>query len=113
MGLLARISNRAVALGKRRERLPELLRPLFWEYRLEDLRLPADREQVMLKVLAYGRPEHVDWLRSRYGDVGIRSWIVQRRGRGLTVAQMSRWVPEATARAWQAADPNSLLWEQR
>ena len=113
MGLLARLSNRAAALGRRHERLPELLRPLFWEYRLEDLRLPDDEDQVMLKVLAYGRPEHVAWLRSKYGDDGIRGWIVRHRGRGLTVAQMSRWVPEPTARAWQAADPNSLLWEHR
>jgi hypothetical protein len=93
--------------------LPELVRPLFWEYRLEDLRLSDDLDQVVLKVLAYGRPEHVEWLRRRLGEAGIRRWICRRKGRGLTVAQISPWVSPRTARLWQAADPNARIWENR
>jgi hypothetical protein len=67
----------------------------------------------MLHVLTHGRSQHVAWLRSRFGDDGIESWIRARRGRGLTRAEMSRWIPAATISKWQAADPNALLWENR
>jgi hypothetical protein len=106
------IARRAAA-SRWSGRLPERLRPLFWEYDLEDLRLANDLDQVLLKVLAYGRPEHVEWARHRIGDGRIKRWIAARRGRGLTLAQMVPWVPRQTARRWQAADPNSALWENR
>jgi hypothetical protein len=93
--------------------LPDHLRPLFWEYDIEDLHLPDDLDHVLLKVLAYGRPEHFEWARRRIGDAGIKRWIASRRGRGLTLAQMVPWVSRKTARRWQAADPNSALWENR
>jgi hypothetical protein len=104
---------RAAAESRWNGRLPELLRPLFWQYRFEDLRLPGATDEVMLHVLANGRPEHVTWLRARFGDDGIRDWIRARRGRGLTRAQMASWISHATATRWQAADPNARLWEQR
>jgi len=94
-------------------RLPELLRDLFWSYRFDDVRLPDSQDLVMLHVLTYGRPTQKAWLRRRFKDDGIRLWIVKRRGKGLTVAQMQPWVDEATARRWQAADPNALLWQNR
>jgi hypothetical protein len=48
--------------------LPGLLRPLFWSYRFEDLRLPNDENLVFPRVLIHGRAEHLAWLRRRYGD---------------------------------------------
>ena len=93
--------------------LPELLRPLFWSYHFEMLRLPDDEDLVMLHVLAYGSPAQVAWLRRRLGDAGICSWITRKRGKGLTVAQMAPWVPSATARRWQATNPGALIWENR
>src|SRR6185312_13518336 len=103
---------RAAAEARWDGRLPELLRPLFWQYRFEDLRLPGAIDEVMLHVLAYGRSEHINWLRARFGDDGISAWIRARQGRGLTRAQMARWVSTATTSRWQAADPNARLWEQ-
>ena len=104
---------RAAAEARWDGRLPELLRPLFWQYRFEDVRLPAAKDEVMLHVLAYGRPDHVNWLRARFGDDAIRSWIKARQGRGLTRAQMASWISGTTASRWQAADPNARLWENR
>jgi len=106
------IARRAAA-SRWSGRLPERLRPLFWDYDIEDLHLANDLDHVLLKVLAYGRPEHIEWARRRIGDAGITRWIAARRGRGLTLAQMLPWVPRRTARRWQAADPNSVLWENR
>lgn len=106
------IARRAAA-SRWSGRLPERLRPLFWEYDIEDLHLANDLDQVLLKVLAYGRPEHVEWARRRIGDAAIKRWIATRRGSGLTLAQMVPWVSRRTVRRWQAADPNSALWENR
>jgi hypothetical protein len=117
---------RAAALSAKRRReiawlaaaarwgvLPELLRPLFPGYRLENLKLPDDIDLVMLHVLTRGGEEHKRWLVRRFGDPGIRLWIVKNRGRGLTVKQMSPWVSERTARRWQKDNPYALLWENR
>jgi hypothetical protein len=93
--------------------LPELLRPLFWSYRFETLRLPDDEDLVMLHVLAYGSPDHRAWLQRRFGDAGIRVWITRKHGKGLTVAQMSPWVSVSTARRWQSSNPGALIWENR
>jgi hypothetical protein len=94
-------------------RLPQQLAVLFPGYRLDDLRLPRDRNLVMLHVLSHGGRQHKRWLVRRFGDAGVRRWIVAHKGRGLTVAQMSPWVPESTARMWQADDPYALIWENR
>ena len=50
---------RAAAEARWNGRLPELLRPLFWEYRFEDLCFPDAVNEVMLRVLASGRSVHV------------------------------------------------------
>ena len=88
------------------------MRPLFWDYNV-DLDLANDLDLVLLKVLAYGRPEHIEWAQRRIGDARIKRWIAARRGRGLTLEQMAPWVSRRTARGWQALDPNSALWENR
>ena len=94
-------------------RLPEVLRWLFWEYRFEDLRMADHRDLLLTKVLTYGGPKEVQWLRRRFGDLTIRNWIYTRQGHSLTVAQMRRWVPERTARSWQRESPGDAIWEQR
>jgi hypothetical protein len=94
-------------------RLPDRLRPLFPGYGLEQLRLPDHLDLVMLHVLTRGGEEDRGWLVRRFGDRGIRRWILERHGRGLTVRQMSPWVSERTARRWQDDDPYALIWENR
>lgn len=117
---------RAAALSPRRRReiarqaararwevLPEFLRPLFPGYMLENIKLPEHADLVMLHVLARGGLEHRRWLVRRFGNRGIRRWIVARKGKGLSLDQMAPWVPRRTRQAWQTAEPYALLWENR
>jgi hypothetical protein len=67
----------------------------------------------MYQVLAYGGPKHKAWLVRRFGDDGIRKWIVGRRGGGLTIEQMRPWIAERTARAWLKHNPGAQIWEER
>lgn len=101
------------AASARWGRLPELMRPLFPGYQLESLRLPDHVDLVMLHVLTRGGDEHKRWLVRRFDDSGIRRWIVQNQGRGLTLQQMVPWVSDWTARRWQAQSSYALLWENR
>jgi len=94
-------------------RLPELVRPLFWSYRFEDLRLPESLDLLMLHTLTYGTTEQRNWLHRRFGVDGIRRWIKNRRGKGLTVEQMQPWIDAGTARRWQSANSAALIWENR
>ncbi|MGO9835195.1 MAG: hypothetical protein ACLP1X_13360 [Polyangiaceae bacterium] len=94
-------------------RLPDRLRPLFPGYDFEQLRLPDHLDLAMLHVLTRGGEEDRRWLVRRFGDRGIRQWILERHGRGLTVRQMSPWVSERTARRWQHDDPYAQIWENR
>jgi hypothetical protein len=105
--------SRHAAAARWQGGLPEHLRSLFWQNRLEDISLFEHIDHVMLQVLAYGNRRQVNWLRRRLGDDGIRRWIVARKGRGLTRAQMSRWVSSRTSGRWQAADPYARMWEER
>jgi hypothetical protein len=89
------------------------LSDLFPGYRIQDLTLPRDVDLVMLHVLTRGGPEHRSWLIRRFGNQGIRNWIREHRGRGLTIRQMAPWIPSRTARNWQASSPYALLWENR
>jgi hypothetical protein len=86
---------------------------LFPGYELEDLNLLRDVDLVMLHVLSHGGTDDRKWLVRRFGNHGVRAWILKDRGRGLMVRQMSPWVSARTARKWQANDPYALLWENR
>jgi hypothetical protein len=94
-------------------RLPELLRPLFWSYHFEDLRLPDSKDLVMLHVLTYGDTKQRNWLRRRFAPEEIRRWISDRKGKGLTVTQMSPWISANVAKRWQSSNEGALIWENR
>src|SRR5260221_1060650 len=102
---------RRAARGK--GRIPAILRPLFWQYRFDDLKLDEHQELVLLHVVTNGGPSHIAWLRRRIGDGAIRAWIRGRKARGLMVDQVARWVRPETVRRWRRADPNSATWEAR
>lgn len=105
--------SRMAAAARWEGRLPEILRPLFWSYHFDGLRLPAERDLVMLHVLTCGNVLQVKWLRRRFGDEAITSWIESRRGRGLTIAQAGPWVPSSRVRRWQARNDGDRIWENR
>lgn len=96
-----------------RDAVPKRFASLFPGYRLPDIRLPDHDDLVMLHVLSADGAQHRVWLRDRYGDAGIRRWIIRMRGKRLTVTQMLPWIRKETTRRWQSASPYALLWQNR
>jgi len=87
--------------------LPEVLRPLFWDHRIEHLRWPAHRDLVIGRVLQSGGADAIAWLRSAVPDVDLVAWIRSRDGHGLDARQLRFWqvllkLPEADVDAWVA-----------
>lgn len=87
--------------------LPELLRPLFWDHRIEDLRWPTHRDFVTGRVLQSGGADAIAWLRSAVPDGDLASWIRSHQGHGLDARQLRFWqvvlkLPEADVDAWVA-----------
>jgi len=75
-----------------RERaLPDLLRPLFWDYDFDRLTWPAGRDLVTARVLQNGGDDAVRWLRQKTGEFELAAWIRDRRGRGLDPRRLRFW----------------------
>ena len=74
-----------------KSRLPEQLRPLFWDYVFSQLSLAKDRDLIIRRVLSNGSWDAVRWLRKRFGDRQLREWLIVHHGRGLTVRQLRFW----------------------
>ena len=111
------VSARAARATRRSERLPEMLRPLFWEYDFEKLRWPAHQDLVIAKVLDNGTWEDVQWLRRRISNDELREWIVSHRGRGLSAPQITFWqlilnIPRRTVNAWLQSEARRI-WDKR
>jgi hypothetical protein len=97
--------------------LPEVLRPLFWEYDFDVLSWETDRDLVIARILARGDLAALRWLRAQLGDEAIRVWIEGRQGRGLTPQQLRFWedllgIPHRRVSAWLAA-PSRQVWDRR
>jgi superfamily II DNA or RNA helicase len=94
--------------------LPELLRPLFWDYPFSELQWPTHRDLVIGRVLQNGGTEAIAWIRKTAGDTDLAAWIHSRDGRGLDARQLrfwqtvldlpardvDRWVKQAKDSAW-------------
>ena len=90
------------------EPLPDALRPLFWEYRFEDLRWPSHRDLVIGKILVAGGDTAHAWLRERVPDSDLLRWIHDRAGAGMEARRLRHWqnllgIPAATVDRWVAA----------
>ena len=85
--------------------LPQFLRPLLWDYRIEDLRWPTHRDLLIGRVLQSGGTEAIAWLRGVVPDVDLASWIGSRSGHGLDARQLRFWqvvlkLPDADVNGW-------------
>lgn len=80
-----------ITLMQGKNRLPERLRPFFWDYRFSQLSLGKDRDLIIRRLLSNGSWEAVSWLRRRVGDPEIRAWLISHRGRGLSPRQLRFW----------------------
>ena len=99
------------------ERLPQHLRSLFWDTDPRHLRWPTHRDQITARILASGPWESVRWLRSRLSDEELRSWILERKGRGLSPQQLRFWqlilgIPARKVNAWLRS-PERRVWDDR
>jgi hypothetical protein len=98
-------------------RLPERLRPLFFDHRFALLTWESDADLVTGRILASGDWDAVRWLRRTLGDQALRAWLEDRRGAGLSSRQLRFWelvldIPHAEVTAW-IRDPGRQVWEHR
>jgi hypothetical protein len=75
----------------RKGKLPERLRPFFWDYPFSRLSMEEDRDLVIHRILSDGSWDAVRWLRREVGDQELRQWLISHRGRGLTARQLRFW----------------------
>ena len=108
----AEIAQRAAA-ARWTGQLPTLLESLFWTHALDELRLPDRKDLVLLHVLARGSASQLRWLRRRFGDRAIRSWIRERNGWGITVERLVPWIGPSEVRRWWRDDAVSMAWTER
>jgi hypothetical protein len=99
------------------DRLPETLRPLFWDSDFEQISWQEHRDYVVRRVLSAGTWEAVCWLRARLGDAALRQWIEQHEGRGLNSRQLRFWeavvdLPRSLVDAWLGSE-GRRIWEGR
>jgi hypothetical protein len=100
----------------RSSRLPEFLRPCFWDHFFEQIDFAAHREFFVGRILAAGDWTAIAWLRRTIGDASIREWIVTHEGRGLDPQQLSFWelildIPESQVASCLAARGHG--WDDR
>lgn len=106
------IAERAAA-ARWSGRLPELIGPLFWPHALDEIRLPDRADVVLLHVIEHGSSAQVAWLRRRFGDRAIRTWIRKRRGWGIGVERLLPWASRPEIEGWWREDPNLRIWAER
>ncbi len=100
-----------------RERLPEFLRPLFWDVGFRRLSPDRDRDTFFLRIMEHGDLSAVRWLIATYGTPMLREWLVGRKGRGLSCRALRLWeaildLPHRQVSRWIRSRPVDL-WDQR
>lgn len=98
-------------------RLPDSLRPLFWDTPFEDLDLDLHQGFVTDRLLSAGSWEQIRWLRREVGEAALRGHILHTRGRRLTPRQLRLWelvldLPPAEVALW-LRERRHLPWEAR
>lgn len=97
--------------------LPGSFRQFFWDYDFGSLTWEENHHFIVARILASGDWESITWVRKKVGDAGLRQWIMERQGRGLTPRQLRFWqlilnLPRRDVDAWLAA-PERQTWDRR
>ena len=113
---MANVVSKKLVCGEN-ERLPEMLRPLFWDTDFDQVSWESNLDYVVRRILSEGTWEAVCWLRTRLDDTALRQWIVRHEGRGLSSRQLRFWevvldLPHEPVDTW-LADEGRKLWEGR
>jgi hypothetical protein len=103
--------------GRCTARLPQLLRPLFWDYHFGRLSWKADTDLIIGRILAVGEWDAILWLLQRLPKPALADWLQRRRGAGLSNRQLRFWevvleLPRRQVNGW-LADPARQVWEGR
>jgi hypothetical protein len=109
--------NRRQRRGRTSGQLPQRLKHFFWDHHFPRLSWEADSDLITGRVLAAGDWDSVRWLRRKLGDDALRTWLVRRRGAGLSSRQLRFWevvldLSHREVNAW-LADPGRQVWEGR
>jgi hypothetical protein len=99
------------------KKLPQKLKPYFWEYTFSELTLDSDHELIIRRILTNGSWDALQWLRSKFGDLYLRNWLMTHKGRGLSPRQMRFWelvlnLPHKEVNQW-VQDVKSTVWGQK
>lgn len=97
--------------------LPKNLKPYFWDYSFSKLSLHSDSELIIRRILSNGSGQAVNWLRSQFGDLHLRNWVISQKGRGLSPRQLRFWelildLPHKQVNQW-VKTARTTSWGQR
>jgi len=101
-----------VAHRRRAAKLPHELRPFFWEYDFDRLSLKKHRSLIIFRLVEWGSPEAIRWLRATVGDDAIYKTLASIKARGFSYDKVQRWVSAREYASWASERPPSL-WEGR
>ncbi|CUU38628.1 hypothetical protein GXSOP10_14218 [Armatimonadetes bacterium GXS] len=99
------------------ERLPEFLRPLFWEVEFRKVSPRKHQSYICMRIMEHGDLQAIRWMLQTYGKETLREWLIQREGRGLSPRTLRFWevilnIPHRQVTRWLRSRPIDL-WEQR
>ncbi len=99
------------------DRLPEILRPLFWDSDFERIAWRDHRDYVIRRVLSAGSWDAICCLRAWLDNSALRQWIEQHEGRGLSSRQLRFWevvldLPRPLVDVWLESE-GRRIWEGR
>jgi hypothetical protein len=102
---------------KSKNKLPNFLKPLFWDYRFNQLSWPDDKDLIASRVLTYGDWRAITWLHRRWGAKQLRQWLMARNGRGLDTRSLRFWevvvdLPHRHVNKWIKVRENDI-WQKR
>lgn len=98
-------------------KLPDDLRPLFWDCDFDAIRLGEYDNFIIRRVLGEGDWESIKWLRRTLGDDAIRQWFLAKRGGGLEPAKLRFWelildLPKDDVDVW-VREARGSIWHGR
>lgn len=73
------ISKRKIQIPPRQTRLPEFLRPYFWDVRFEDLDFKKSKTFILKRVLDRGNTKTLGWIRQNYTNQEIKKLLLTTR----------------------------------
>jgi len=97
--------------------LPDFLRSLFWDVDFNRLNWDAHREYIAGRILESGNWNAIRWLWTTWGDDALRTYLLSRKGRGLSPPQLRYWqvvldLPSDEVDEW-IARLKTGIWEKR